>query len=439
MTPTITPTVTTTVTPTEALPIMVLNYNLSNSTSYSGTSTIYDLENHSNASLNNSPVSGNTGCGISINFNGVNQYGLTLTDLSPYFNGTSPNKSTITSIFMWIYPTGNGVILSELGSSAINTNWHDSQIEMIGGTLYFGLYGPGGIGYVTSSIPTPFNSWYYVGMVYDGTTLTAYVNGVSAGQTSFTRLAPYNNGQGLYYGIASTDSTNMGNGGYGNVNVGSLEIYSTTLSTNQILEKYNNSLINYICPTPTPTTTPTTTITETPTTTPTNTVTPTITVTPSITPTNTPTPSATPSPVTGYSFNLVALPYNFPSSGNTIMNNAGGITSGSTNPNVLDTGSRGLYWNSIDSDGVDRTNYFSQFTGQSITITMTQTGSTSIYSGDTNSLKTWVAVGPGNGFVFGAGIGVPPSNIPSGVATLIQSASTQWTIGLPVYISVVTN
>ncbi|WP_371079279.1 hypothetical protein, partial [Salmonella enterica] len=109
-------------------------------------------------------------------------------------------------------------------------------------------------------------------------------------------------------------------GGYGNVNVGSLEIYSTTLSTNQILEKYNNSLINYICPTPTPTTTPTTTITETPTTTPTNTVTPTITETPTTTPTNTPTPSTTPSPVTGYSFNLVALPYNFPSSGNTIMN-----------------------------------------------------------------------------------------------------------------------
>jgi hypothetical protein len=121
------------------------------------------------------------------------------------------------------------------------------------------------------------------------------------------------------------------------------------------------------------------------------------------------------------------------------MNSEGGITSGSTNPNVLATGSRGLYWNSIDSDGVDRTNYFSAFTGQSVTITMSQTGSTAIYSGDTNSLKTWVAAGPGTGFVFGAGVGVPPSNIPSGTATLIQSASTQWTIGLPVYISVVVN
>lgn len=167
------------------------------------------------------------------------------------------------------------------------------------------------------------------------------------------------------------------------------------------------------------------------------TLSPTPTPTPTNTPTNTLTPSVTPEPVTGYSFNLVALPYNFPSSGNTIMNGAGGATSGTTDPNVLATGSRGIYWNSIDSNGVDRTNYFSGFTGQSITITMSQTGSTAIYSGDTNSLKNWTS--SDSGFVFGAGIGIPPSGTPSGTAVLIQSASTQWTIGLPVYISAVIN
>jgi hypothetical protein len=172
---------------------------------------------------------------------------------------------------------------------------------------------------------------------------------------------------------------------------------------------------------------------STPTPTPTNTVTPTQTQTP----TNTPTPSVTPEPVTGYSFNLVALPYNFPSSGNTIMNGAGGATSGTTDPNVLATGSRGIYWNSIDSNGVDRTDYFSGFTGQSITITMSQTGSTAIYSGDSESLKIWTSTD--TGFVFGAGIGVPPVGTPSGTAVLIQSASTAWTLGLPVYISAIIN
>jgi hypothetical protein len=147
----------------------------------------------------------------------------------------------------------------------------------------------------------------------------------------------------------------------------------------------------------------------------------------------------------GFAFNLIQLPYNFPSSGDTILNNTGGISSGATDPNVLAVGNRGLYWSSIDSEGVDRTYYFSAFTGQSVTITINQTGSTAIYSGDTNSLKYWsgntgTAPGtPGDGFVFGTSIGVPPSNTPSGIATLIQSASTEWNFEIPVYVSVVIN
>lgn len=190
-------------------------------------------------------------------------------------------------------------------------------------------------------------------------------------------------------------------------------------------------------PTDTPTQTPTNTPTETPTQTPSNTPSNTPSVTPSITSSNTPTPSVTPSPVTGYSFNLVALPYNFPTSGNSIMNGAAGVAS--TDPNVLATGARGFYFNSIDSGSVDRTNYFSAFTGQSVTITLTQTGSTASYSGDTNSFKQWIQSPMGSGFVFGAGIGVPPSGTPSGTAVLIQSATTQFTIGLPVYVSLVIN
>ena len=106
---------------------------------------------------------------------------------------------------------------------------------------------------------------------------------------------------------------------------------------------------------------------------------------------------------------------------------------------MLATGGRGFYFNSIDSGSVDRTNYFSAFTGQSVTITLSQTGSTAIYSGDTNSFKQWIQSPTGSGFVFGAGIGVPPSGTPSGTAVSIQSATTQFTIGLPVYVSIVIN
>ena len=156
------------------------------------------------------------------------------------------------------------------------------------------------------------------------------------------------------------------------------------------------------------------------------------------TPTPTPTQTITPTPtdiipITGYSFNLVDLPYNFPSSGNSIMNDSIGNVSGSTEINLLATTGRGFYINKIDSESIDRISYYSGFTGHSVTITLTQNGSTAIYSGDTGSFKFW-SQGEIEGFVFGTGIGLPPTGTPSGTATLIQAAPTPWVIGSPVYV-----
>ena len=144
-------------------------------------------------------------------------------------------------------------------------------------------------------------------------------------------------------------------------------------------------------------------------------------------------------PVTGYGYNLIATPYSFPELGNSIMNNPVDNTSGSTEINLLSTTGRGFYINSFDSSSADTRNYFSGFTGQSVTITFSQTGNTAIYSGDTNSFKYWESSPTDNGFVFGTGIGTPPTNIPSGTAVLIQSATTNYTIGIPVYVSLVVN
>ena len=180
--------------------------------------------------------------------------------------------------------------------------------------------------------------------------------------------------------------------------------------------------------------TPTPTVTQTPT------LTPTLTPTTTETPTLTPTPSVTAQPVTGYSFNLIQLPYNYPASGNTIMTGPTGSTSGTTNPNQMTSTNRGIYFNAIDTDGIDRTSYFSQFTGQSITITMSQTGSTAIYSGDSKAFQSWSGntgdpLSPiaGKGFVFGYGISQP--GYTSGTTVLIQSAPTDWATGQTVYIS----
>ncbi len=189
----------------------------------------------------------------------------------------------------------------------------------------------------------------------------------------------------------------------------------------------------------TPTPTPTATFIETPTPTPSEGPT----ETPTLTPTNTPSPSESPLPVSGFCYNLIALPYIFPSEGNAIMNNNPNPF-GSTEINLLGDNARGFYFNSIDTSVTDRTSYFSTFTGQSVTITFTQNGDSAIYSGDTESFKFWSGdtgepPTPGTGFVFGTGIGVPPEGIPSGNAVLIQSATTTWVTGDTVCISIEAN
>ena len=216
-------------------------------------------------------------------------------------------------------------------------------------------------------------------------------------------------------------------------------VTSTATPTPQPTTTPTNTETSTPTPTPEPTTTPTNTGTSTPTPTPEPTTTPTNTETP----TNTPTPSTSPIPVTGYGFNLIVLPYFFPVTGNTIMTNQAVPGTGTTNPNLMATSPNGIYFNSLDVNGIDRTSYFSQFTGQSVTITMSQTGSTAIYSGNSNAFQSWS--GPtgsntgttGSGFVFGTGIS--QAGYSAGTATLIQSASTPWTVGVPVYISAVIN
>jgi len=229
----------------------IVHYNMSNASSYTATSglykIVYSLTGNTNASLVGSPTIGVTDCGKYLLFNGTNQYAITQTDISSLFNGTSPDKSESTSVFMWIYPINDGVILSELGTNSISSGWHSSQIEMVENSLKFGMWSDSGLIYLTSSIATPFNNWYHVGFTYNGSTLIAYVNGTQAGQISFNREAPYNNGSGLHYGIALQDSTNMGDGSYGNVRVGSLEIFTGVLTSGQVSENYVNSIGNYNC------------------------------------------------------------------------------------------------------------------------------------------------------------------------------------------------
>lgn len=196
---------------------MTVRYEISNPNSYNATTTLVDLIGTANASVYNSPSYNSIGAKY-LNFTSASSNYLLTGNI-----GTTYNES----VFMWVYPTGNGVLLSELGQASINYSYHNSNIEMVAGTLKFSIWNST---FITSTIATPLNRWYYIGFTYDGTTLTAFVNDNVAGSTTVNRSAPVN----LYYGIGAADSTSMGNGGYGNFRLNAFHYYKRALTLNEV-------------------------------------------------------------------------------------------------------------------------------------------------------------------------------------------------------------
>jgi len=415
---------------------LLLSLDSGNPSSYSGTgSTWFDISGYgNNATLINSPTYSSSYDGILQFDDASSEYG-TFNDLGSlsqftvevWFRLTSSLTGKVSSIVSNEYNSSTALNFS------IGTNNSPNDYN-----LSVGFYD--NIWYSTTGFVPQTNVWYQVVGTYDGTTLRQYINGQASGGTINISATPISGGNNRL--MRRWDET-LSSGNLIDGDLAIVKIYSQALSSSDILNSYNSTYTRFLDVTPTPTPTNTVTPTPTNTVTPTPSITPTI--TPTVTPTNTPTPTTSPIPVTGYSFNLVVLPYNYPTTGNTIINSTSPTQTGSTNPNELNLNQRGIFFNSVDSDGIDRRSYFSQFTGQSITITMTQTGSTAIYSGDTQAFKYWsgnTGAPPGvagDGFVFGTNINVPGLTAGTGNAVIIQSASTNWVSGQTVYISVVNN
>ncbi len=220
---------------------LILKYDMQNSACYNGSGTnVTDILGNSNATLVNTPTFNDTGIKY-LAFNGTNSYLKTITNLNPKLSPA--NTSTVISIFVWVYMTDNGVIVSEQGTSTPDSAWYDSQIERVGGTLRFSVW-PYTIGTskITSSIATNLNTWYYVGFTYDGSTLRAYVNGSLAGTSTYARQTPYNsNTLGLFYTLGYGTATSQGDATYSAARVGAFHIYNSALSVNDILYNYNNT------------------------------------------------------------------------------------------------------------------------------------------------------------------------------------------------------
>jgi hypothetical protein len=220
---------------------LILNYDIGNASSYPGTgTTVTDLQASSNATLFNTP----TYTSGYLTFNGTNQYLTTNTSLNSKLSPA--NTSTVISIFTWVYPIDNGVILQELGQTTPNSAWHDSQIEMVAGTMKFSVWSnnPG----FSSTISTPLSAWYYAGFTFDGSILRGYVNGALAvTSAAITRSTPYNDGGNiaLHYAIAHTDATNLGDGTFSNMRLGAFQIYNIALTAEQVSTNFQAGRSRY--------------------------------------------------------------------------------------------------------------------------------------------------------------------------------------------------
>ena len=196
--------------------------------SYTSGNILTDIKSGINTTLTNSPVY-TSGGGKYLTFNGINQYGIT-------GNLASKFTSTSVSLLAWVYPTGNGVIIDELGVGSTSSPWHDAQIEITGGnTLRCGLWNNGMV-QVSTSIT--LNAWHLVGFTYDGTTLRGYKDGVMFSSLTTARQAPYYYGYGLHYAIGLADATNMGSGAYGSFRLGDFQVYSSALTADEMNRNY---------------------------------------------------------------------------------------------------------------------------------------------------------------------------------------------------------
>jgi hypothetical protein len=197
--------------------------------SYTSGTSLVDIKGGVNATLTNSPTYTSTS-GKYLTFNGVNQYGIT-------DNLASKVTGNTVTLMAWVYPTGNGVIVTELGAGNPSSGWHDSQIEITGGnTLRVGIWNTNIVSLNTS---ITLNAWHLVGFTYDGTTLTGYKDGVSFGSVVTNRQSPQLNGSGLYYGIGLADATNMGSGAYGAFRLGDFQVFDRGITADEVNRMYN--------------------------------------------------------------------------------------------------------------------------------------------------------------------------------------------------------
>jgi hypothetical protein len=217
---------------------LVVNYDLSKSSSFTrGGSTVTNIAGTAsgNASIVNSPIFINSLGYVSLN--GTNQYVVT-PNLRTYFKSLDASIQKSFTMSFWVYPTAaSGDLIYELDSQTPNSGWNASNIELVNGYVKYRTWNGSHLGpQVTSSTTVNLNQWHHVAMVYDGTSLKGYLNGVLQGTQTYARVIPTN---GQFYAIGAGGDQNMGTTAYGSFNLAQFKLYQLPFSDSDILQEYN--------------------------------------------------------------------------------------------------------------------------------------------------------------------------------------------------------
>jgi hypothetical protein len=129
----------------------------------------------------------------------------------------------------WFNPiTATGGLVSELDSHVPSGGWHATNIEIINGFIKYRIWnGP----IVTSSTSVNLNQWHHIALVYDGTSVKGYLNGVLQGSQAGAREIPSTSQN---YAIGAGETTNMGTAAYGNFHLSQFKIHNLSLSDKEI-------------------------------------------------------------------------------------------------------------------------------------------------------------------------------------------------------------
>ena len=212
---------------------LVVNYDFSKSAGYTrGATTATNLAGTAsgNPTLYNSPIYLNS-LGY-ISFNGSNQY-LATPNIRTYFKTVNTTVQKSFTMSFWFYPlTSSGVLVSELDSHVPSGGWHASNVEILNGFIKYRIWnGP----IITSSSAVTLNQWHHVALVYDGTSVKGYLNGVLQGTQAGAREIPPSSQN---YAIGAGETTNMGTAAYGNFHLSQFKIHNLPLTDNEISQEY---------------------------------------------------------------------------------------------------------------------------------------------------------------------------------------------------------